>query len=125
MRTNPTEELLAHFGNYLAPEQDEAWDALSRSLVPGAEVNGIVVGRFIFGVFLDIGCGFPALLPISQFGKERSPRGIDFREYPELGSVAAARIVSASGSRRQIGLTQRVPHNYLDRPDQVADTHLR
>jgi ribosomal protein S1 len=107
-------ELQRAFGDYLAPERKEDWERAKAGLGPRDRISGVVVARYIFGVFIDIGVGFPALLEVIQFDPPPGRRPADVEDYPVIGSTVAARVVAFDDRNRQIGLTQRHPHPYLD-----------
>jgi hypothetical protein len=54
--------LKPHFGRYWQRRHAVAWSAAKELLSQGAPVRGRVVLRKYYGSFIDIGCGFPALL---------------------------------------------------------------
>jgi ribosomal protein S1 len=102
------------FGSYLEPETETAWELVKTRLHAGSRVSGKVVARYIFGIFLDIGVGFPALLEIIQFNPPLKRRPVVLEDYPAVGSTIIARVVAFSDRNRQVGLTQLEPHPYLD-----------
>jgi ribosomal protein S1 len=101
------------FGDYLSPAKAEEWAAVQARLGAGGAVRGPVIARRPFGVFVDIGAGFPALLEVIQFEHARERRYI-FEDYPAVGEMITARVVAFDDRNRQIGLTQLNPHPYLD-----------
>ena len=103
------------FGDYLSADRAEAWATVKSRLVIGETVEGVVVARFPFGVFIDLGVGFPALLEVIQFerAQQRPYRQLD--DYPAVGTTVSARVVAFNDRNRQVGLTQLNPHPYLDR----------
>ena len=102
------------FGDHLSPEKERDWAAARSRLVVGKSVNGRVIARRLFGVFVDVGVGFPALLPVIQFEDARQ-RCYNFEDYPAIGELIKARVVGFDDQNRQVGLTQLSPHPYLDR----------
>ncbi len=58
MSTN--DDLGRAFGNYLEPEKAADWELVKARLHARSPVSGKVVARYIFGIFLDIGVGFPS-----------------------------------------------------------------
>lgn len=80
------------------------WPAVKAVLVVGQVVRGEVIARAPFGVWVDIGAGHPALLLVPEMTGARE-RPIRFEEYPELGALIEARVVSL-GDRAEISLTQ-------------------
>lgn len=80
------------------------WPAVRAELTAGQVVRGQVIARAPFGVWVDIGAGHPALLLVPEMTGARE-RPVRFEEYPELGAVVEARIISLS-DRAEISLTQ-------------------
>jgi ribosomal protein S1 len=107
-------DLAQIFGNYLDPERAADWELVKSRLHAGSRISGEVVARHMFGVFLDIGAGFPALLEITQFNPPLKRRPVVIEDYPNIGSTISARLVAFNDRNRQIGLTQLEPHPYLD-----------
>lgn len=107
-------ELAQIFPGYLTAESSEAWERLKVELLPGSQVSGRVVARYIFGLFVDVGVSFPALLPVTHFHPSPKTRPVTIEEYPEIGSTIEGRVVSFNDRTRQIGLTQRPYRSYLD-----------
>jgi ribosomal protein S1 len=116
MSTN--DDLGRAFGNYLEPEKAADWELAKARLHAGSRVSGKVVARYIFGIFLDIGVDFPALLEIIQFNPPLKRRPVVLEDYPAVGSMIDARVVAFNDRNRQVGLTQRDPHPYLDSEEQ-------
>jgi ribosomal protein S1 len=112
---NITGDLKERFGDYLSADRADDWETVKSRLVIGATVAGTVVARFPFGVFIDLGVGFPALLEVIQFERtgQRPFRNVD--DYPAIGTTVSARLVEFNDRNRQVALTQRKPHPYLDR----------
>jgi ribosomal protein S1 len=80
------------------------WSEVLGELSVGQAITGKVVARAQFGVWLDIGVSFPALLLVPNM-KDAKSRRISFDEYPVLGSQVSGRIVSL-GETGEIGLRQ-------------------
>jgi ribosomal protein S1 len=106
------------FGNYLESERAADWELVKAGLQAGSRLSGKVVARYIFGIFLDIGAGFPALLEIIQFNPPPKRRPVVIEDYPAVGSTIIARVVAFDDRNRQIRLTQLDPHPYLDAEEQ-------
>ena len=87
------------FGDYWRPERRTDWDAVSTRLRVGDELTGRVVAHFYYGVALDAGLGFPAILTKLRY---QAP----FSENPPLGAEVAARIDEIKLATREIHLTQ-------------------
>ncbi len=67
-------------------------------------VKGKVIARAEFGVWVDIGVGYPALLLVVNFANSNA-KAKDFIGYPSIGDTVEAKI-NALGSRAEIGLSQ-------------------
>jgi ribosomal protein S1 len=112
------DDLCRAFGNYLEPERAADWDLVKAGLKVGSRLSGKVAARYIFGIFVDIGVGFPALLEITQFNPPPKRRPVVIEDYPAVGCTIIARVVSFNDRNRQIGLTQLDPHPFLDTEEQ-------
>jgi hypothetical protein len=94
------------FPGYRSGERAAAWEAAGARYPIGSSVQGIVVARYPFGVFVDIDAGFPALLEIVRMA------GLTLERYRAddwcpVGSAVEA-FVGGHGER-QIGLWQVQP----------------
>ena len=69
-----SDDLRQCFGDYQSQKNDEGWEGVKSRIKPGDSVTGEVVARFRFGVFVDLGVGFPALLEVTQV-EQRRPYG--------------------------------------------------
>jgi ribosomal protein S1 len=107
------------FGNYLEFQRAADWELVKAGLKVGSRVSGTVVARYIFGIFVDIGVGFPALLEIIQFNPPLKRRPVVIEDYPTVGSTIIARVVAFTDRNRQITLTQLDRHPYLDAEQQT------
>ncbi|WP_165073608.1 S1 RNA-binding domain-containing protein [Paludisphaera rhizosphaerae] len=101
------------FGDHLSPDKAGEWAAVQAQLAVGESVRGPVIARRPFGVFVDIGVGFPALLEVIQFLDARQRR-YSLDDYPAIGETITARVVAFNDQNRQVCLTQLTPHPYLD-----------
>ncbi len=106
-------DLEGPFGDYLSPDKGGEWAAARSRIGVGESVRGRVIARRPFGVFVDIGVGFPALLEVIQFEDARQRRYND-EDYPAVGDTITARVVAFNDRNRQVALTQLNPHPYLD-----------
>ena len=80
------------------------WNSLKERLHIGDIVNGVVVHRERFGVFVDLGEEFIGLLEIpSMIYPEGAPRDTDVR--PEIGVKLELKILHFHDRARQIILT--------------------
>jgi ribosomal protein S1 len=114
MPVNVNDDLDRAFGNYLQPERAADWELVKAGPHRGSRVSGRVVARYLFGIFLDIGAGFPALLSITQFNPRPKRRPVVLEDYPAVDSMVIARVVGFNDRNRQIGLTQLDPDPALD-----------
>ena len=97
--------LSAFFPDWNTDAATVRWASAKDQLAIGQQVQGLVVARAPFGVWVDIGIGFPALLLVPEM---LAPRGdpIHFTDYAPKGSTVYASIASL-GPDAKIGLTQR------------------
>src|SRR5262245_45228589 len=88
------------------PESDQQdWEAVKQRLAVGQTVTGIVIAKALFGAWLDIGVGFPALLLIPDVAG-LTPERYQADEWCPIGSVIAADIVHFNDRNRQIVVSQ-------------------
>lgn len=91
------------------------WDALSRRYPPGTVVQGTVIHRAPFGVFvrLDELPDIPALLEMFQLSDQHDLRSpVDIEEYPAIGSQLTAWILVWNRRPHDLRLTQRAQSWY-------------
>jgi predicted RNA-binding protein with RPS1 domain len=81
------------------------WTSDRPGLSIGLTVQGKVIARAPFGVWVDIGAGHPALLLVPEMSGARERR-ITFDDYPALDTAIDARILWI-GDRAEINLSQR------------------
>jgi hypothetical protein len=98
------DDIRARFPDWCTDAALARWPAVKAGLAVGRAVRGEVIARAPFGVWVDIGAGHPALLLVPEMAGA-DVRPIRFEEYPELGAVVEARIVSL-GDHAEISLTQ-------------------
>jgi ribosomal protein S1 len=103
------EEIREHFPNWGTAQAAVGWPEVRSTLHIDQEVRGTVIARAPFGVWLDIGVRFPALLLVPNMSGAKTRR-ITFDEYPAIGESIEAR-VQALGDRGEIGLTQERPED--------------
>jgi hypothetical protein len=95
------------FPGFDSPERSSAWEAIKSRLSNGSTVRGTVVAVWPIGVLVDLGVGFPALLPDLAFkDAKRRNYSIPIEAYPAVGSIVEARIDRCEDFSRTIGLTQ-------------------
>ncbi len=90
---------------FFTPEATAQWMELKETHVIGEVVSGKVLHQEPFGVFVDIGLGFLALLEVPEFEETKKIRGMEY--FPAIGSTIKARILGFMESNRQIFLTQQ------------------
>jgi len=91
------------FGRYWSRKRLTEWQDLATRLAVGDSVSGKVVAGYYYGVFVDTGHGFPALLAIRFMGSNgEGPR-------PVVGDVLSATIIRLDESDRFIKLSQLAP----------------
>jgi transcriptional accessory protein Tex/SPT6 len=71
----------------------------------GQEITGVVVAQAPFGVWLDIGVGWPALLLVVDM-KEAQIHRVPFEQYPSIGTTITGRI-KVVGEAGELAITQR------------------
>ncbi len=76
--------------------QSDPWTVLPEYLNLGAKVNGKIISRADFGVFVEILPGIEALMHKSNF-----PEG---QEFPDIGTELEAEITNINASQRRMGI---------------------
>jgi ribosomal protein S1 len=94
------------FRDYKVPVAMAPWLSLKQRFSVRSAVCGRVVARYPFGVFVDIGVGFPALLLIVRF-KDAKRCYASVADFPPIGSLIEAKIWGWNERDRTIVLTQR------------------
>jgi hypothetical protein len=84
----------------------DEWARRKACLVVGDEVTGTVIARVPFGVWIDIGVQFPALLEIIQIDG-LTPEEYRSGQWCPIGSRVSASIVGFADKLPQIRLSQR------------------
>ncbi|QEL15884.1 hypothetical protein [Limnoglobus roseus] len=98
-------DIRVHFPDWGTDAGQTRWPEVRSRLAVGQAVRGEVVCRAPFGVWLDIGSGWPTLLRVPEMAGARE-RPIRFEEYPPLGTVVEACVLWL-GERAEIILCQR------------------
>jgi hypothetical protein len=96
--------LVKRFGPYWDEGHAVAWDEACQRVRAGETVRGEVVFVFYYGAFVDIGCGFPALLKTVEMiwpDPQTAPK------LPEVGQTVEARVKSFDVKDREVVLTLR------------------
>src|SRR5436305_7835800 len=102
------DDLDTHFLAHRSMERVAEWEAAKARLPMGSRVSGVVIARYPFGVFVDIGVGFPALLQIVCM-EGLTPERYQADDWCPVGSSVSAFIGGFSDDSRQIGLWQVRP----------------
>ncbi len=108
------DELRACFGDYESEEKSQAWLDTKSSLQVGSLVSGKVVARRQFGVFVDIGLDFPALILVVKLRNADKTPYTSMEMYPAIGDTVEARVYAFADHNRQIGLSQLDDEPMLD-----------
>ncbi len=98
------EELRLRFPDWGDEAARQRWRSSPPKLAVGQAVEGVVVARAPFGVWLDIGVGHPALLLVTKMGGVRTVR-LGFADYPPIDDRLVGRIY-VLGPDAEIGITQ-------------------
>ncbi|BCE01989.1 hypothetical protein [Marinicellulosiphila megalodicopiae] len=93
------------FGDYSSIEMAKEWDTLKSKINKNDNVSGIVVARAPYGIWIDLGFGFPALLE-SIVVKGMTPAIYKEDKYLPVGSTVYAKISGIREKERQIYLHQ-------------------
>jgi len=104
-------KLRPFFGECHASEKQDEWEQAKARLKPGDVVKGVVVHKGRSVSFVDIGCGFPAVLSIVQVRSERKKSANDSLEASdaprlESGGEIEAQIMGLIELEREIEITQ-------------------
>ena len=106
-------QLAALFPRYEPPEMEANWNALKRRLPIGASVNGRVVHRESFGVFVDIGVGFPALILVVRLKNADMTPYTSMDMYPAVNAEVDGRIYVFDDDKHQVGVTQQPRESWM------------
>jgi hypothetical protein len=102
-RMQQRRDLRRFFGRYWSRKRLPEWQALETKLAVGDSVSGKVVASYYYGVYVDTGHGFPALLAVRYFGS-----GGEGPE-PVVGDVLTGSVIELDASNRFIKLSQLAP----------------
>ena len=83
------------------PEKSCKWTEVREGIEVGDEVVGKVVAKYYYGVFVDIGCGFPALLTRLYWNEAMQTAN------PDVGAEVKARVREVDDSNRYFNLTTK------------------
>jgi hypothetical protein len=101
-----SEELRRCFGHLDGPEHLADWERVKRSLPIGSRVSGRLVLKAPFGVWMDVGAGFPAILLITRFARAYT-YDMYMQHGPEEDDVLDATVYLFNDVDRQLVLTQK------------------
>ena len=85
----------------------QAWDEFASRLHVGDHVEGQVAARKDYGVFVDFGELFPALIEVTNFTATRYP--IDHENLPGIGSPIQCQIIQIVPHRRAVRAIETPP----------------
>lgn len=100
------DDLKQQFGDFKSLQRQPEWDHARQKLHLGQTVEGTVVLQYPFGVFVDIGFGFPALLLVVRFRDADTKPYTSTTMYPQIGERLSARICVFNDRDHEFGLTQ-------------------
>jgi ribosomal protein S1 len=96
----------------LDPETEQRkWDGMKERLHEGDKTTGVVIARSPFGVWIDIGVGFPVLLLIPDI-QEMTAERYQADDWCPIGSSITAKIVIFNDRERRIRVSQGMPHEW-------------
>ena len=102
------DDIRARFPDWDTEAAALRWPEVKARLIVGQPIEGVVVARAPFGVWLDVGVGHPALLLVPEM-EGAQHRRIAFEDYPATGRVVAGRVVGLGDRRCEIHVSQRHP----------------
>ncbi|REJ69175.1 MAG: hypothetical protein DWQ31_05675 [Planctomycetota bacterium] len=99
-------EVARIFGDVSSDDRIAAWNGVKRSCPVGSIVSGAVMLKAPFGLWLDVGVGFPALLLITRLEHPTTSR-----EYEDFGSQVGneirATVYRHDDKKRTLVLTEK------------------
>lgn len=98
------DDIRACFPEWGDSQPNPRWPEVRAGLQIGQVVRGTVIARAPFGVWLDIGVGFPALLLVPNM-RGATLRPIKFENYPAMGILVEG-CINALGNGGEIGVTE-------------------
>ncbi|MEM7456556.1 MAG: hypothetical protein AAF456_19580 [Planctomycetota bacterium] len=106
------ERIRSKFPDWGTTEALKDWSDVGNQISVGQEVSGTVISRAPFGVWLDIGLAWPALLRVvNMCSGDFGP--VSLEQYPAEGTALNGR-VNAVGDAGEIGLTQQNPDALIE-----------
>ncbi len=101
------QDIRARFPAWMTPAAAEIWPRCLGRLEIGQPVTGEIIARAPFGVWIDIGVGWPAVVLIPEMRDEDGGR-ITYSRFPAKGSTVDGRVVGF-GDGGEIHVTQAAP----------------
>ena len=92
--------LSKHFGAYWANERNDDWQNLVSRVNIGDSLQGKVVYQCYYGVFLDVGIGFPACL--TKLNSSRPTCDPN----PDLGAMLEVRVREVNSNEHIVDLAE-------------------
>ena len=100
-RRRQRRDLTKIFGKFWLPEKSCKWNEEKRNVEIGEQVVGKVVAKYYYGVFIDIGRGFPALL--TKLYWNEAMQTVD----PDIGAQVKASVREVDTRNRYFNLTAK------------------
>lgn len=99
------DEIERHFPHHRAHDRKAAWEDAKQICPIGAVVRGVVLAHFPFGVLIDVGTGYPAIILVTRL-KNANEIAYTTDMFPPIGSEMEAKVCAWVDSSRQIALTK-------------------
>lgn len=99
-------QLRTRFGEWQSHAYDTQWKDVKGTLLMGTNVVGKVIATARFGVFVDLGMAFPALILLPNLRDARLYKPYSEDEFPPMGSSIDGTVVGFSDCEREIMLFQ-------------------
>lgn len=88
------------------PPDDKQWERIKERAPVGASVEGTVIGRQPFGVFIDLG-GALALMELPSLPRADGKRLEEPHDYPPVGATLRGLVAGHRENDRQVQLVSR------------------
>ena len=79
-----------------------SWDEIKKKLAVGSVVTGLVTKHEVYGIYLDLGYGFDAVVPRTEFKDDGT---MTEEEYPHVGSEVKAKVLGFRDHGEQIWMS--------------------
>lgn len=106
-------DIRTQFPDWKTQSSLQRWPEVKNQLPVGQTVSGQTIARAPFGVWLDIGVSFPALLLVHNMKDAHVQTPIGLEDYPALDASVDGRI-NALGDAGEIGITQLSPDTMIE-----------